>query len=76
MLNYMVLQNIHSALESYDRKYTKCQQITKVREEKHYKRKEIIDIYFKLAAKYNRRTDKSKSFESFICEYKDKLDKL
>jgi len=72
----MVLRKIHAALEEYDRKYVKCNQITKIREEKHYKRKEIISFYLKLAGKYNRRADKNKTFENFIEEYKNKLEEL
>ncbi len=72
----MVLKKIHAALEEYDRKYVKCNQLTRVREEKHYNHHEILDIYLKLAAKYNEREDKQRTFGSIIEEYKKKLDEL
>ena len=72
----MILKNIHAVLEGYDRKLVKCKQIRQVREEKHYEHKDLLDIYLKLAAKYNARTNKNKSFSSLIEEYKDKLDEL
>lgn len=76
MLNYQTLNNIHTALESYDRKYVKCSQITKVREEKHYKHNELLDIYLKLEAKYNERKQKQQTFSSFVSENINKLDEL
>ena len=76
MLNQMILKNIHTVLEGYDRKLVKCKQIRQVREEKHYEHKELLDIYLKLAAKYNAQVPKQKTFSAFVEEYKDKLDEL
>jgi hypothetical protein len=48
----------------------KCSQIAAVRNGKHYTHKEIIDIYWKLTAKYAERENKKQLFESFVEEYR------